>query len=77
MTRLNSYAEGEQPIGVAFDFDKVVDTAAECPRSGGFVYFCMEDAKVGICRFRLTASQAKAAAYALSVAAFASDGGEM
>lgn len=76
MTQLYRYSEGE-PLGYAFDFSAVVDTAAECERPGGFVYLCVEDAKVGICRFRLTASQAKAAALALNVAVFVADGGEI
>jgi hypothetical protein len=74
VTRLNSYAEGKQPIGYAFDFDHVVDTAAESA-PGEFVYFCVEDATVGVCRFRLTPDQARATAMILDTAAFASDGG--
>ncbi|OBC08986.1 hypothetical protein A5784_06310 [Mycobacterium sp. 852013-50091_SCH5140682] len=60
---------------MAFDFSNVVDTAVESA-PGEFVYFAVEDAKVGVCRFRLTADQARAAALGLLFGADTSDGGE-
>lgn len=74
MTRLYNYSQGE-PLGVGYSFENVVDSAVESA-PGEPVFLAIEDERLGICRFRLTPDQARAAALGLLMGADTSDGGE-
>lgn len=64
MTQLHRYAEGAE-LGYVFDLDHVIDTAVES-EPDGFLHLFVEDAKVGVFRFRLTAAQVNALRLALT-----------
>lgn len=66
MTQLDRYAEGAE-LGYVFDLDHVIDTAVQT-EPDGFLHLFVEDGKVGVFRFRLTASQADALRIALAAA---------